>query len=107
MGGERSETIHVTAFQSAVIRRQPSMSLDIDVARVRAVLLPSGWMDVQPGSFEIDAYKFHDDGMAVQSGRQDGATSTGFRFRDANGNLVCGPMTSIMALRLLASAAES
>lgn len=83
------------------------MSLDIDVAKVRAVLLPSGWMDLKPGSFEIDAYEFHDAKMVVHSGGQGGVGSTGFRFRDANGNLVCGPLTSITALRTLASTAET
>ena len=83
------------------------MSLDIDVAKVRAVLLPNGWMDVKPGSFEIDTFRFHGERMAVESGGPDEAASTGFRFRDANGNLVCGPMTSIMALRIIASAAEA
>lgn len=80
------------------------MSLDINVAKVRAVLLPSGWMDVRPGSFEVGAYEFLDR-TVVRSGGQSGVTSSGFRFLDANGNLVCGPLTSIMALRLLASAA--
>ena len=82
------------------------MSLDINVALVRAALLPSGWMDIRPGSFELDTYEFHDR-MVVRSGGQGGVTLAGFRFLDANGNLVCGPMTSIMALRILASAAEA
>ncbi len=84
-----------------------SMSLDIDVAKVRAVLLHSGWMDVKTGSFEIDTFKFHSERMAIESGGQNGATSSGFRFRDANGNLVCGPMTSIMALRIITSTTEA
>jgi hypothetical protein len=83
------------------------MSLDIDVARVRAVLLPSGWMDVEPGSFEIDTFKYHGERMAVKSGGENRATSPGFRFRDANRNLVCGPMTSILALRIIASTTEA
>ena len=48
------------------------MSLDIDVAKVRAVLLHCEWMDVKPGSFEIDTFKFHGGRMAIESGQQNG-----------------------------------
>jgi hypothetical protein len=81
------------------------MGLGIDIAKIRAVLLPSGWMDIKPGSFEIGAYEFLDENSVVVAGPPGGAGSSGFRFRDANGNSVCGPVASIMALRTLTSTA--
>lgn len=76
------------------------MSLDIDVAKVRAVLLPNaGWLDIKVGTFEVDAYEFRSNQMVVQPGGLGAAGSSGFRFRDNSNNLVCGPLTSILAVR--------
>lgn len=76
------------------------MSLDIDVAKVRAVLLPnSGWLDIKVGTSEVDAYEFRSGQKVVQPGGHGGAGSSGFRFRDNSNNLVCGPLTSILAVR--------
>lgn len=80
------------------------MSLAIDVAKVRAVLLPNaGWLDIKVGSFEIDAYEFRTDQTVVQSGGQGGVSSVGFRFRDNSNNLVWGPLTTILAVRTLSN----
>ncbi len=78
------------------------MSLEIDVAKVRAVLLPDGWLDIKVGTFEVDAYEFRSDKMLVHAGGQGGVSATGFRFRDNSNNLVCGPLTTILAMRTLA-----
>jgi hypothetical protein len=79
------------------------MSLEIDVARVRAVLLPNGgWLDIKVGSFEIDAYEFRNDQLVVQTIGPGGVSSSGFRFRDNSNNLVCGPLSTILAIRIAA-----
>jgi hypothetical protein len=76
------------------------LSLDIDVAKVRAVLLPNaGWLDIKVGTFEVDVYEFRSDQRVVQPGGPSGAGSSGFRFRDNSNNLVCGPLSSILAVR--------
>jgi hypothetical protein len=75
------------------------LSLDIDVAKVRAVLLPNaGWLDIKVGTFEVDVYEFRSDQIVVQPGGHE-AGSSGFRFRDNSNNLVCGPLSSILAVR--------
>jgi len=79
------------------------MSLAIDVAKVRAVLLPNaGWLDIKVGIFEIDAYEFRNDQRVIQSGGNGGVSSAGFRFRDNSNNLVCGPLSTILAVRTVA-----
>ncbi|MDQ3208028.1 MAG: hypothetical protein M3Q37_05420 [Gemmatimonadota bacterium] len=79
------------------------MSLAIDVAKVRAVLLPNaGWLDIKVGTFEIDAYEFRNDQRVIQSGGNGGVSSAGFRFRDNSNNLVCGPLSTILAVRTVA-----
>lgn len=57
------------------------MSLAIDVAKVRAVLLPNaGWLDIKVGTFEIDAYEFRNDQRVIQSGGNGGVSSAGSDF---------------------------
>ena len=77
------------------------MSLDIDVAKVRSVLLPNaGWLDIRLGSFKLDGYEFYAEGTLVHSAGEGGFCSTGFHFQDQSGNVVSGPLTSILAIRL-------
>jgi hypothetical protein len=77
------------------------MSLEIDVAKVRSVLLPNaGWLDIKLGSFKLDAYEFHAERTVVHSRGEGGFCSTGFQFQDQSGNVVTGPLTSILAIRL-------
>lgn len=78
------------------------MSLEIEVGRVRAVLLPNaGWLDIKVGSFEIGAYEFRTD-QGIRSGAAGEVGSSGFRFRDNSNNLVCGPLSTILAVRVVA-----
>ena len=77
------------------------MGLEIDVAKVRSVLLPnSGWLDIKLGSFKLEAYEFYEERTVVHSAGEGGFCSTGFQFQDQSGNVVSGPLTSILAVRL-------
>ena len=71
------------------------MSLNLDVGKVRSVLLTSagGWLDIKIGTFAIDTYEFRNTSM--------GQTGPGFTFRDNSGNIVSGPVTSILAVRTI------
>jgi hypothetical protein len=74
------------------------VSLAVDIADVSAVLLTDGsWWRVT--DFDTDAYEFLDDGQLIYNGERQGC-STGFRFVNEHGNLVVGPMTSIVAVRI-------
>jgi len=76
------------------------MSLAIDIRQVRAVLLADGWHEVAGRSFDIDAYEYKaGDDLLVGGGSVAGVTSTGFRFNDAEGDVVMGPLTAILAVR--------
>ena len=82
------------------------MSLDIDVARVRGLLLqPDGqWHEVREGSFHLDAYEFSDgDYLALGGGDCSGVPATGATWleKDQDGQewFVFCPLTSIGAVR--------
>jgi hypothetical protein len=86
------------------------MSLSIDVDEVTAVLLADGWHPVDQkngvSTFATDAYEIMDWGS--QERKDDGRpvaryqpkdSPTGFTFME-NGTEVCGPMTSILAVKV-------
>ena len=80
------------------------MSLGIPVDDVIKVLLPDGWHDVTEHSFDIAVYEYKVllQGTLVSIGEEDPVTEYGFIFTDtADGAEVAGPVTSIMALKLI------
>ena len=75
------------------------MSLAIDVDEVSAVLLADGWHEVGDQSFSLAAYEYIHGGATIHKGGEAGLTSTGFRFSDAGGYVMYGPLTAILAVR--------
>lgn len=83
------------------------MSLHIDPAKVQWVLLAgeahgeeAGWWEVDEASFNIDAYEYVElDGFVLHGGGAGGVCSAGFSFETHTGVRVCGPLTSILAVR--------
>jgi hypothetical protein len=73
------------------------VSLAIHPETVLAVLLTDGrWHEVEVGSFDIDAYEFVFTGEDTPCA----GGGEGFDFTPAHGGpRVCGPLTSILAVR--------
>ena len=86
------------------------MSLAINPDSVVAVLLADGWHDVDDtvsgvSAFSIDSYEYVDDDAHVHHGGGDsGICAVGFSFLDRTGVIVAGPLTSILAVRMLMAA---
>jgi hypothetical protein len=89
------------------------MSLAIDVDTVTAVLLADGWHDVADESFELDSYEFlwsgrrgvkveevEHDPILLHGGGHSGICAAGFSFKTADGKTMCGPLSSVLAVRL-------
>jgi hypothetical protein len=94
------------------------MSLAIQASTVRAVLLADGWHEIEPGSFDIDAYEigesydaaykgglsakfdcWHGGGQSGVCATGFGVCATGFEFVTADGSgTVRGPLTAVLAL---------
>ncbi|OGU35156.1 MAG: hypothetical protein A3K13_01035 [Gemmatimonadetes bacterium RIFCSPLOWO2_12_FULL_68_9] len=72
------------------------MSLAIDVAKVRSVLLADGWHRVAENSFAVDAYEYVKAGV-TQSGGNGSTGPVGFRFKDDAGYVLSGPLSAILA----------
>jgi hypothetical protein len=87
------------------------MSLAIDVDRIEAVLLPGlGWMTVARrsdglSSFSMDAYEYvwpsGGNVLLLGGGMEEaaGVPATGFEFTAADGKIIAGPITTILAVR--------
>lgn len=77
------------------------MSLAIEVDDVRRVLLSDGqWHLVVDKSFTTDSYEFVCGSYTQLGGGQcDLVPSTGFAFKDRDGQWVYGPLTAIQAVR--------
>jgi hypothetical protein len=78
------------------------MSLAIDIDDVTEVLLADGWHTVANTSFDIDSYEFVSQdgrGVLLGGGREPLIPSRGFRFADADGGCLTGPLSSILALK--------
>ena len=77
------------------------MSLKIDDLTVNGVLLASGWIDVKPGTFELDAYEFVRDGKYVyeNNGQCPEVCKTGAEWTGIDGQIYAAPLTSILAVR--------
>jgi hypothetical protein len=74
------------------------VSLAITPSTVSGVLLASGWVSVWPKSFDLDSYEFVDGGVVLHGGGQSGISATGFRFKDSEGTVHYGPLSSILAV---------
>lgn len=80
------------------------MSLAIDVAQVRSVLLVDGWHAVADGSFTIDAYEYVawdapgiENPVSLAAG-DSGLCDAGFAFDTDDGERIAGPLTSVLAV---------
>jgi hypothetical protein len=82
------------------------MSLGIQVNEIKHVLLADRWHEVEPESFAFDAYEFMDGIQAVVRGDGQLITSVGFMFREPGGQIVAGPLSSILAVQLPRTRAE-
>ena len=78
------------------------MSLAIDTDKITEVMLPDGWHTVAKGSFSLDAYEYVKDGKTLFRAGQEGLVlpATGFVFTDASGETICGPISSVRAVKL-------
>jgi len=76
------------------------MTLGIQVYEIKHVLLADRWHEVEPESFALDDYEFMDGNEAVARGDGQLITSVGFMFREPGGQIVAGPLSSILAVQL-------
>lgn len=81
------------------------MSLAIDVAQVRSVLLVDGWHAVADGSFAVDAYEYVawdtpgvENPVSLAAGADAGVSAAGFAFVSTDGERIAGPLTSVLAV---------
>lgn len=80
------------------------MSLGLPVNEIRAVLLADRWHEVEAGSFTVDAYEFMEGNTAVARGDGHVISEAGFMFRETGGQILAGPLSSILAIRIPRSA---
>jgi hypothetical protein len=76
------------------------MSLGLPVNEIRAVLLADRWHEVEGASFTLDAYEFFDGETAIAKGDGQIVSEAGFMFRETGGQIVAGPLSSIIAVRI-------
>lgn len=72
------------------------MSIAIDVAKVRSVLLADGWHRIVENSFAVGAYEYVQAGV-TKSGGNGSTAPVGFRFKDDAGYMLTGPLSAILA----------
>ena len=81
------------------------MSLEINIDKVVAVLLPSGWEGVQPdadgeSTLVIDAVHFAWGDPGGKFTANAWSPGPGFEFRSlADGKLIAGPLSNLLAVR--------
>ena len=76
------------------------MSLGIQLEEIKHVLLADRWHEVERGSFALDTYEFMDGEQAVARGDGVSIALVGFMFREPGGQIVAGPLSSILAVQL-------
>jgi len=76
------------------------MSLGLQLDEIRAVLLADRWHEVEAHSFLVDEYEFMDGNTAVARGDGQLITVAGFMFREPGGQIVAGPLSSIVAVQV-------
>jgi hypothetical protein len=94
------------AYRATCARRkrwtyeEAEMSLGIQVTEIKQVLLADRWHEVEKESFALDTYEFIEGEQAVARGDGQLITSVGFMFREPGGQIVAGPLSSILAVQL-------
>lgn len=74
------------------------MSLEIDAAKVKEVLLADGWHVIEAGSFDLDAYEYVKDGLDILRGGQIALVpSTGATWVEGGRQRFC-PLMAILAV---------
>jgi hypothetical protein len=76
------------------------MSLGIQLDEIKHVLLADRWHEVEEASFALDTYEFMEGDQAVARGDGQLITVAGFMFREPGGQIVAGPLSSILAVQL-------
>lgn len=76
------------------------MSLGLQLGEIKQVLLADRWHEVEGSSFQLDAYEYLDGSAAVARGDGQLITVAGFMFREPGGQIVAGPLSSILAVQL-------
>jgi hypothetical protein len=76
------------------------VSLAIKIDDVAEVLMAGEWHVVEAHSFDLDSFEFLHDDLLVHGGGNSGICATGFSFTDGNGNEICGPLTSVQAVKV-------
>lgn len=88
------------------------MSLCIQPNKITSILVAGEWIDIDPGSFYLDAYEYVDfgddelsDGDVWHGGGDSGVCATGFRVtpRGFSTQRIQGPLTAIQAVRTIAA----
>lgn len=69
------------------------MSITVDIAAVRSVLLSDGWHRVAGKSFTVGPFQYVQ-GETAQAGA---GAAVGFRFKDNAGYVLTGPLSAILA----------
>jgi hypothetical protein len=72
------------------------MHHQVDVSRVKAVLLSDGWHKVAGNSFTLEPHL-----VSWRSGEREAVWQAGFAFMGEDGHLIAGPLASIIALKSL------
>lgn len=73
------------------------MSLWIDVSEVTRVLVGGQWFDVDPRSFDLDAFEFCSDDVMIHGAGEGGVCAKGFSFT-SNGKRISGPLSAVKAV---------
>ena len=76
------------------------MTLGIQLGEIKHVLLGDRWHEVEPESFALDTYEFMDGDQAIARGDGQLITTVGFMFREPGGQIVAGPLSSILAVQI-------
>lgn len=75
------------------------MSLAINISEVTEVLLADGWHDVADTSFDVDDYDFSEDKVILPIRERGPVPYAGFQFKTNSGELIAGPLTSVLAVK--------
>ncbi len=76
------------------------MTLGIQLNEIKHVLLADRWHEVEAESFALDTYEFMDGDQPVARGDGQLITLVGFMFREPGGQIVAGPLSSILAVQV-------
>lgn len=77
------------------------MSAAISVDKVKTVLLADGWHDVAGASFTVGTYEYARSNAVAPASGPPGDHPMGFGFREPSGDHLYGPLTAILAVRIV------